>query len=146
MSNELSVANTFLNTVLKADSALAAIVGTRIYADFAPEADPSATIYPLVLFNWQGGLDALSQGAARIFTRPLYQVRVIGRGGYGAITAAADRIDALLANVQNYALTVGGVPYVVQCYRERPMQMAEVVPGGERYSSRGGLYRLLISA
>lgn len=144
--NELAPANAFLDTLLKEDTLLAAEVGTRIYADSAPEPNPEEAVYPLVLYNFMAATDVKALGARRIYTNPLYQVRAEGRAGYGGITAAANRIDAVLDGARSVEITIDSVVYVIDCVRERPVQLPpEIGPGGRKYVARGGLYRLYIA-
>jgi hypothetical protein len=145
MANELAAASSFLVTNLKANSVLLGLVGNRVFADFSPEpASEAAEVYPCVVFSLQSASESMAMGARRIFTKPLFFVRIIGKGGYGAISAGADAIDAALHGITD-TIVVDGVPYEVTVYRERTMQSSEL-DNGVRYSWRGGFYRLLIVA
>jgi hypothetical protein len=145
MAQELVGADAFIYATLAGDTALAAIVGTRIYADVAPSL-PTPPTYPLVLFSLQSSRDVVGIGTYRAMTTPTYLVRVIGKGGgFGAIQAAADRIDALLTVRAVQSVTIGGVTFsILGSVRERPFQRSEE-PEGILYRHLGGFYRLNVA-
>lgn len=138
MANQLVGAAAFIASRLKADTALAAIVGDRVYHDAAPQ----GAAYPFCLFNCLAATDTLGNDAALIFSRPLYAVRVVVDGNsLAGAQAAANRIDAVLPG-RNVAVTIGGVAYQVHgCHREEPLVYQEEA-GGKTYTHLGGKYRL----
>lgn len=144
MSNEMGAAASYILTTLTADGTLSGIVSARIFADFAPQQTQGGQqVYPCVIFSEQSSLpDSMGAGAVRLLAKPLFFVRVIGRGGYGDISDAADRIDALL-HQGGATVTISGTDYFIQSFRVRPFQRSEP-DDGVRYSTRGGFYRLLI--
>jgi hypothetical protein len=124
---------------------LAAIVGTRIWADQAKPKSPQtpdSEYYPFVLYNFQAGSDVPALGTVRLMTLPLMQVRAVGKGQPDANLRAADvRIDEVLQNAS--AQTSGG--YVISARREFPVDRPEYDSANVRYHNLGGLYRLYIS-
>lgn len=123
---------------LSDDSALAALVSTRIFDGVAPQ----GSAYPFVVFNHQGGSDTRGVGTFRAFNNSLYQVKAVGKGeSYAETTAIADRIDAVLQGAAGNAN--GGL--VLGCVRETVLMMPEVT-AGISYRSVGLLMRLWAQA
>jgi hypothetical protein len=133
---ELSAASKWLYTTLAADSALAAVVSTRIYADLAPQ----AAAHPLVVFQFQGGVDFQAVGAIRIWSNLELLIRGIDQTTtYTAnLRTIAKRIDAVLHAASGS--NVDGV--IIACTRLRPFQLTELTDGVQ-YRHLGGFYRLL---
>lgn len=128
----------FLTTKLTADSALAAVVSTRIYDGVAP----AAATFPCVVFQNQsaGGIDVVATGALRIMTDSLFVVKGIARtqSFMGDLKTIATRIDAALHGISGTA-TDGTV---IACVRERAFELIETTDGVQ-YRHLGGVYRLL---
>ena len=151
--NEMHGAAAFFRSRLVADSALAEQVGKRVYADFAPEVDPDDTStpkkapkYPLITYHMLTATD-VNAGPYRVMIKPLFLVRVIAEGGYGAAQAAANRLDELLMMPDPVNVTVGSDTYtILGCIRERPVLGSDFDTNGKRYSYIGGHYRLYIQA
>ena len=138
MSQESIPADAFIYGRLNAATAL---VGSRIYADEAPQgATP-----PYIVFNVMGGFDDLTEvGATRVWANLLYLVKVIGLGtSYTALQTTADAIDTRLNRTSG---AVGSTHYVDSCVREQPFRMPETTPSGVSYRHIGGLYRLKVRA
>jgi len=143
--DELSGANAFFEQRLLEDADLVAERADRLYEGEAPEGtDADPTEYPLQVYQFMSGKDVLAQGAARIYTDCLFLVKTIGRAGFGEITAAVTRTDALLHQAQVVPVTIAGVDFLATCYRERPWQRSST-SDGVRYYERGGVYRLYVS-
>lgn len=124
----------WLYTTLAADTALTALVGTRIYSHVAP----NEATFPLVVFGLQTAEDVMGVGPARIMAQAVYVVRVIGQtGSFGALKAAADRLDAVLHGASGSA----GDGVVLACVRTQPFEMVETI-AGVQYRHLGGLFRL----
>lgn len=136
-------AETWLYATLAADTGVGGVnhattgANGRIYSYLAPA---SATTYPQVILNYQGGADVMGVGAVRVMNSMLYQVKVIGKGtapNFGFIKALADRIDTLLHAAAG--TTADG--RILSCVREQSISYVEV-SGSDVFSHLGGLYRL----
>lgn len=132
---ETLVAEQWLYTVLSGDTALAAVVGTRIYADVAP----AGATFPYVVYQNQAGRDVRGVGPTRIMANLLYVVRGVNATTTytGALETIANRIDAVLQAASG--TNTRGV--VIACVREQPFKLAESLDTGE-YRNLGGIYRL----
>jgi hypothetical protein len=131
---ETLVAEQWLYTVLSGDTALAAVVGTRIYAYIAPE----GAAMPYVVYQNQAGRDVRGVGPLRIMANLLYVVKVIGAtNSFGTLEVAANRIDAVLQAASG--TNVRGT--VIACVREQPFALVESLESGQ-YRHLGGIYRL----
>ena len=141
--SEIQQAKVWLYEALHDNSDIESIVGTRIYADYAPNV-PSARAYPYILFNYMGGNDVDGLGTARIFSEPLFQVRAVFEGRPDDDARLLDkRIDDVL---QVAAYQQSG-DYYFTSRRESPVDRLETDPStGKRYFNLGGMYRLWIGA
>lgn len=137
--NELARIEKWLNAYLSGDAALNAMVGGRFYG---PKAK-TGTAKPYVTWNWQGASDTNGNAAARLMTRPLYQIKVVSNGLNDAIAAAADALDARLMAAVN--ITAFGI--TVSVVREQPLSYVEPGPDPETsFHHIGGLYRIYCQA
>ena len=104
MPAELQRVEQWLYTTLAADATVASVVGTRIYADEAPQ----ESTFPMIIFAHIGNVDVLRSGANGRMAKNIFLVRAIDKGSStaGTIKTVADRFDPLLL-VQN--VTVDGV-------------------------------------
>lgn len=147
MAAESTLAFTWLFQTLSQDSTLSTLV-TDCYRGVAPQ----GTIPPWVSFDFQSGSDTNSATGARLFTRDLYQVRVIGpESQFAAMQAAADRIDALLHGARNIPIltATGQAGTLLACVRESQLTLPQDLPGssyGAAWRLLGGLYRCTIQA
>jgi len=135
---EPSVIAKWIYGTLTGDAALAAIVGTRVYEDVAPQ----GAAMPYIVFQMQSpGNDLNALGSRRVIATPLYVIRGIAQtASYtGNLATIAERIDVLLHGQQQRVGTNDGY---VWCYRERPFRLAEV-RDGIQYRHSGGVYRIL---
>lgn len=83
----------WMYSTLAADSALQALVGTRIYGGIAPE----GSTYPLITFNSVSGVDTTALGFHRVLTQARYDVHMADRvGSILGLDRIAGRVDALL--------------------------------------------------
>lgn len=134
---ESAAIDRWLNTVLAGDTQLAALVGTRIYADLAP----GGAALPMVVYQMQAANDLMVLGSARVWANAVYIVRGVARSlAYGGnLLTIADRIDTVLhaASGSNVEGTI------FECVREREFRMTEVGQDGEQYRHMGGMYRIL---
>ena len=131
---ETLVAEQCLYSVLAADSQLAAIVGTRIYAYVAPQ----GAAFPFVVYQNQAGRDVRGVGPLRLMANLLYVVKVVAQtNSFTTLETAANRIDAVLQ-------AASGTPTrgtVIACVREQPFALVESLETGQ-YRHLGGIYRL----
>lgn len=136
---ELLAAREWLYAKLAADATLTGIVGTRIYAELAPE---NATFPFVLVTEMSPGNDLRVVGTGRIWSEPLFLVQAVDQtASYtGNIKTLATRIDAVLHGSSGPA-TDGTV---WACVRERPFTMPETGPGGVQYRHLGGMYRVLV--
>ena len=104
MSAELLRVEQWMYSTLIADATVTGVVGTRIYADEAPQ----EAQFPLVLFAHIGNVDSFRAMANGRMTKSIFLVRVIDMGSTvsGNMKTVADRFDPLLL-VSN--VTVDGV-------------------------------------
>jgi len=138
MGLESSAAAQFIYTKLAADSALTAIVGSRIYDQEAPQ---NAT-YPYVVFSFLSGVDLPVAGGGRLWSNMLFLVEAVGHVSSfgGNLGTAAARIDAVL-QASNGSVTDGTIS---ACVREENFRMVEEL-AGEQYRRIGGRYRIYAS-
>jgi hypothetical protein len=136
---ETSAAERWLVTVLKADAALTAVVGQRVYNTRVP----SNGQFPCVLFQLQAASnDFVALGGVRVWASLVYLVRGIAEQASfeGNLATIADRIDIVThaASGTNVAGTVW------TCIRERPFQLVEVTEGRE-FRHLGAILRIQAS-
>jgi hypothetical protein len=133
-------AKKWIYDILAADSALTAIVSTRIYADRVP---PSPT-FPYVLYNTMAGTDIQAVGTVREATNAIFQIRVVSFGAPDANARKADyRIDQVLRG--SVSQTSGDFRFT--SWRTDVIDRPEYDQLQNRqYHNLGGLYRLWITA
>jgi len=139
--NELYQLGVFIRDTLAANVSLTALVGTRIFPEFAPQ---NAT-FPLVIYGLISSPDRNAVGHnRRIFTEPLMIVRGVTSDPASWLVASqiADAIDAALMGANNNS-TLNPTLKVQGCFREMPVRYTEVPQGtsGTRYQHVGGRYR-----
>lgn len=152
MANEVVGSDKFIRDILVNSAALAIEMphlsdgSAKVYKDFAPE----GVAEPYVVFSFHAGedLEAVGTGRRRLFTRPLYLVKAVGKD-YIKVAKLSSIIDAALEGIPQGAPTaiaaIDGVTYQVSgCYREQPVHYAEV-DNNARYEHMGGLYRIFVS-
>lgn len=131
---EIARAMEFIHDTLAIDTTLTGLVGDRIYDGVAPE----GTTFPYVVYNFQGGSDAVAVGAARVLNNSLFQVKAVAMAqSYIGPAEIADRIDVLLQAATGTA--VDGL--ILGTNREQPIMYTEVVDKTQ-YRHVGGLYRM----
>lgn len=168
--NEIAAVGQWIYSRLKDDQALAFLVGTRIFADFAPEVDPEdpqgqrPTPFPLVVFGENSSLDRVAGGGKRVLTKSRWTVKAVGEGYPRGLTGIVSRLDALLDEAPPETVTLtdlgpagprsynGGPPFTVLsaevyalagCTRIRPISYPELRQG-VRYAHVGGLYEVVV--
>jgi hypothetical protein len=139
----------FLGSVLNGDAALIAsdaLNGKHAYNSLAPPGAPA----PRIIYNVQAGGDVNTLNATRLFTRPLYQVRLVAKVVNGVLQDAsrvrksANRMDELLSSIRRQSFTVEGVTLNFNVWREDeiPMRVEEGEAADVTYRNYGGLYRV----
>lgn len=91
---DLARVQQWLYTTLSGDATIAGVVGSRVFAEQAPQ----EAELPLVLFAHIGNVDVLRTiGLGRV-ARTLWLVRAVGNGEsvQGSLRTVADRFDPLL--------------------------------------------------
>jgi len=133
--HELVSDEAWIYATLANDTQLSTSAPGGVFAYLAPD----GTTTPYVVFSLQSpGNDSLTMNAVRLLTNPLYQVVAVGESSkMSDIVAAASRIDDLMKRTSG--TVTGG--YIAACYREQPVQKAEII-NTVIWRSLGGLYRL----
>lgn len=130
---EVGIALEWFTSMLANDADLQTLAPGGVYRGLAPP----GTQPPWVIVAYQAGQDVLTMNAYRVMSNLLWQVKVVGTADMTSqlITAAA-RIDDLIGLASGTA--TGGL--VLQCFRDSPLQLDELV-NGVLWSNIGGLYR-----
>jgi hypothetical protein len=136
--SELNAIDRFLYTSLAADTALAAVVSTRIYADLAPQTPTIVT--PYVIFTMLSATDLMVIGGNRVWANSLYLVKGVDKSlTYGgSLKTIADRLDAVVHRFSGVTNADGTVYTAV---REQAWRQTET-SDGVVYKSAGGIYRI----
>ena len=136
--SEIQEAKKWIRAVLTANVDIAAVVGTRVFADRSP----SPVVFPYIIYNFLGGTDVQGLGTARLLARPLFQVRVVGEGSPNTDARKVDkRIDTVLQNAVNQQ----SGDYYFSARREQPVDRPELDPATNKvFFNLGGLFRLYI--
>lgn len=137
MSGDLARVDRWLFSVLANDATIVNNVGTRVFADEAPQ---NATV-PMLLFAFLGGSDRLLALRGRL-SSVLYLVRAVDEGSsYDSVLDVADRIDEILTTVVPPTGTVIDDTRITSCYREQPHQRKDSQYGIPTVYL-GGYYRI----
>lgn len=133
-------AEAWLYGLLTGDTALAALVDSRVYSGAAPQ---GATL-PCVIINHQSGRDVLGVGTVRVMSRLAYLVKAVGRcQSYLALEPIADRIDAVLHGASGAVAGIEGAgAELLACTRTMTVAYAEM-DEGVQYRHLGGLYQIV---
>jgi hypothetical protein len=137
--NESMAAYQWIYSKLSADSALAALVGTRIYLR---QADQGAG-YPYVVILKLSGIDSNTISGDRVMANLLFLVKGIAEGNNAgnALEAVNARIDTLLQKSRNQAVSKG---QILACTRESDFELLENDPkSAKQWLHLGGNYRIL---
>lgn len=134
--NESREVAKWLVTTLQGDAALAALVGTRVYRDVAPE---SAAL-PFVIFWNTGGHDVLGVGGIRILSELTFTVEGVCDG------ASATNLEAIVTRLYALLDRASGVTTaarILSCIREATTDSTDI-DGGRLFPRLGGDYRLQV--
>jgi hypothetical protein len=125
----------WIHAQLAASTALTTLVSGRIYDTVVPDLVPPAAL-PYVVYQFQGGADLMTNGAARVWQSGIYLVRGVARFPYANLDAIAQTIDVALHALAGSV--AAGTVYA--CVREQPFELDETTEGVQ-YRHLGGLYR-----
>ena len=154
MAIESIYAEAFIASVLKGDATLvgaSALNGARVYPNRAPQGTTaSPTLYPLIIYNVQSPGDVNTANAVRMYARPLFQVRTVGKvigttlQDASRVRAAAHRMDEILKGIRRQSFTIEGQTFYFNVWREDelPTREEQGATADEFYRSYGGLYRV----
>jgi len=125
---------------LAADTALVAILSTRIYADRVPP----APAFPYVLYNLMAGTDIQGVGTQREASSAIFQIRVVT---YGAPDTNARKADYRIDQVFSAAKNVLSGDFRYTSWRSDTIDRAEYDQlANKQYHNLGGLYRVWIQS
>lgn len=136
--NESMAVYQWIYSKLAADSALAALVGSRIYLR---QADQGAG-YPYVIILKLSGLDSSTVSGDRIMSNLLFLVKGVTEDNNAgdALEAINARIDTLLQKSRNQVVSRG---LILSCNRESDFELLENDPkSGKQWLHLGGQYRI----
>jgi hypothetical protein len=135
--NETGAAAKHLYDTLLASEALAALVGTRIYAD----AGKQGATYPFVLISHMGGSDRRVPGAdARMMTRDRWLVACHHNERNPALARKiSGLIDAALVGATDTVTLDAQAYHILAVYRDQPVERGGDV-NGVYYIQSGGVY------
>lgn len=136
MADELTRVDQWIYERLTGDSALTAIVGTKVFVDNAPQ----GTAFPFVVFSLEYAADVVSHNHTRIMVESLWRIRVnkASESYDNEMQAVADRIDVLFDRTSG---TAGGAA-IFSSVRDEPYKRP-LIDEGKQYRALGGLYRVL---
>ena len=144
-------AEAFIASVLNDATLLGATALNGTFADKVfKNVRRQGSVLPVVVFNVQAPWDGNSGNGIRLWTRPVFQVRTIGRVVNGVlqdasrVRTAAHRADDLLKEIRRQSFTVESVTRYFNVWREdeippreEPGETADVT-----YRNYGGFYRV----
>ena len=129
---ELNRADKWIYGVLSDSSAVAALVGTRIYRHKAP----GDTDFPCLIFACQSASDRNVLGAARLVTQAMYAIRSVAR-----LPATEDAADVVAATADAAISDASADEHMLCIERMEPWNRSYVLDGID-YEERGGIYRV----
>lgn len=110
MTNTVLGTRRWIYQTLAADATVTSVVGTRIFAEEAPQ----QTAFPLIVFAHIGNVDSFRSGKNGRVNKAIWLVRVVNLGSSveGGSATVAERFDPLL--LQQNVLTNGTLINYVQ--------------------------------
>lgn len=137
---ETVAAERWILDMLEANTALVALVGTKIFSYLVPK----NTVAPYVVFEFDPpGEDELGIGGTRILSTLPYRVIAVGQTKtFASLEAIAKEIDVAL-HAKSGPVTGGG--FVNECIRISPLAEVEPVDGLKEFRHLGGIYQLRVS-
>jgi|SRR5579859_3410459 len=138
MSSEIAMCYAWVDSTLRADSALMAAATGGVFQGMAD----IGTAPPFAVYARQSGSDVMTSAAVRLWASILLQIKAVGpTSQWAAIVVIANRIDELFKDVRSVALATGGV---LSCYREQELAMGDPPIAGQAWTNLGGLYRIAL--
>ena len=140
--SEVAQAFQWINTTLRADSALMAAATGGVWQGLAD----IGIVAPYVSFALQSSQEVLTMNAVRLWSRLLIQIKGVGPASqYTALVTIADRIDANFRRAGPVGLSSSSG--VLECYRDGTIALDDPTPvNGVQWTSLGGLYRIDLQA
>ena len=133
-TDPVSAGYNLLYTTLHGDATLMALI-TGVFQDLAP----TQSLPDWCLIAAQSATDTNTATAARILTRCLFQVKVVGPVTDATnLRTAYARVDALLSPG---GLALRNTAGTLACYREQQFSVGELV-SGTLWLNLGGMYRV----
>lgn len=124
MPAELARVNQWMYSTLSTDPTITSVVGTRIYAEQAPQ----GVTFPLVLFAHIGNVDVAHAFGNQRLAKVIYLVRAVAQGSsVNPIKSVADRFDPLLL-VKNVVVDGVRIAYVQHFQHHIRQDMENGVP------------------
>jgi len=138
--SEPTRAERWLYLQLSSDPTIAGIVGTRIFANVAPQ---TVTTYPMVVFQLLGAAeDVRGSGPAIIWSKLTYLVKAITSGNSAtSLQTLVDRIMTVLHTGKG-GTADAAIDY---CVRKRPFRLA-TVENNTQYQHLGGEFEIAVRA
>ena len=101
---------------------------------------PAATLYPFLLFSWQGDHDVQTHDGSTVWVEAVYTIQAIGEGRSSqALGGAAAALHYSLQG--SSGMSPSGRARVISCLRDSSLTIGELT-GGRQYRHVGGQYRI----
>lgn len=142
--NELPHAFRAIYNQLSEDTALTALVGSRIFYGSAKE----GAEYPCVVFQHISGLDSVTQGGQiRFATRPIFLIKAIGKGDSPLLPArVANAVDKAIETIDRQETIDGDTVTVQGCVRQEPFSLPDRNrDSGIMYQHVGAYYQFWVT-
>jgi len=144
MAHEAAAVTKAWGDVLAADSTLAGLVSTKIFAGTAPD-DADA---PYIVGRQKSpGSDEHVFGGTRAYTEPLVDIGIVVPDDEHSATAqiGASRIDALVNPLSDYSITdAAGNSWKISALREGGAWIRQEIDKGKKRFWVGGSYRFFV--
>lgn len=139
MSDEVDVAETWLEAALTGDATVNALISGRVF-DAPP---PENTTYPYVIYNPSSMNDVRGVGTTRIASDTMFTVKAVAQtDDHSVLTPLVSAMDDALTLSQPASVSGGTVH---SCVRERPVKYREFT-NGKHFVHRGGEYAIFVQA
>jgi hypothetical protein len=134
----------FLYQRLAADSEVAALVGTRIYREQAPQ----GAVFPCVILAFNGGRNRWTIGTCDpLYTEQRVLVKAVTRedgGGFEAADRIVSAVDAAVTGAFGRITASGRIWQLKGWYPVEPVSYLETT-GGEQYQHVGSVYEVMVT-
>ena len=141
-ANEVALGLLFLDSKLRGDATLMAILTGGLYRSEAPP----ETVPPFGVYAFSGGKRATTMQGYGLLADTLFIVKAVGPASISTtLASAASRIDVLLGGPPGgpvSGVVTGGI--ISACYQETPLWMDTPPVNGEIQTEAGGIYRMQI--